>query len=185
MHPSLANGLVDAAFVDSLRMIKPLVTHNLIDKMKTELPYYLSACAGFSIDHSDVKDFTTKVLKWWADADKAKSPDVVAGCAHHLCVHAQLGGVGARLLPPEAHVWRQPDALAGRLHPGVAHAQVQQALGGLKREREREPCVCTGLPLTGWCVGSYVLAARQGVLGHRGSYWLIAYATIIWVLYVS
>ena len=39
----------------------------------------------------------------------------------------------------------------------VGHAQVQQALGGLKREREREPCVCTGLPLTGWCVGSYVL----------------------------
>ena len=60
----------------ALRAIDPLVEHDLIDKMKAELPFYLSACSSASlvVDHGDVKEFTTKVLKWWALADKSKFP---------------------------------------------------------------------------------------------------------------
>ena len=74
--PSLASDLVDANYVDALRAIDPLVEHDLIEKMKAELPFYLSACSSASlvVDHGDVKEFTTKVLKWWALADKSKFP---------------------------------------------------------------------------------------------------------------
>ena len=67
---------MDANYVDALRTIDPLVEHDLIDKMKAELPFYLSACSSASlvVDHGDVKEFTTKVLKWWALADKSKFP---------------------------------------------------------------------------------------------------------------
>ena len=42
--------------------------------MKHELPFYLAAAQGFTVDHSDVKEFTAKVLKWWACADKSRFP---------------------------------------------------------------------------------------------------------------
>ena len=38
--------------------------------MKHELPFYMAATQGFTVDHSDATAFTTKVLKWWANADK-------------------------------------------------------------------------------------------------------------------
>ena len=33
-----------------------------------------AAAQGFTVDHSDVKEFTAKVLKWWACADKSRFP---------------------------------------------------------------------------------------------------------------
>ena len=65
---------IDAAFVESLAAIDPLAAHGLLDKMKHELPFYLAAAQGFTVDHSDVKEFTAKVLKWWACADKSRFP---------------------------------------------------------------------------------------------------------------
>ena len=56
--------------------IDPLAAHGLLDKMKHELPFYLAAAQGFTVDHSDVKEFTAKVLKWWACADKYFRPYV-------------------------------------------------------------------------------------------------------------
>ena len=53
--------------MDRMRIIAPLIEHDLIDKMKMELPAYLASCAGFSVDHADVEGFTVKVLNWWAD----------------------------------------------------------------------------------------------------------------------
>ena len=57
--PSLASGLVDANYVDAMRTIDPLVEHDLIDKMKAELPFYLSACSSASL----VVDQTTGMLR--------------------------------------------------------------------------------------------------------------------------
>eukprot|EP00966_Prymnesium_polylepis_P331736 7387307-Prymnesium_polylepis.1 len=36
------------------------------DKLVRELPAYLSAAKGFTVDHQDTKAFTEKVLGWWA-----------------------------------------------------------------------------------------------------------------------
>ena len=46
-------------------VVTPLVEHDLLDGMKRELPAYLAACAGFTVDHDDVKAFSDKVFKWW------------------------------------------------------------------------------------------------------------------------
>jgi hypothetical protein len=48
-----------------LTQIKPL--RNMGDKLQEELPAYLSAANGFTIDHSDPKAFTKGVLSWWAN----------------------------------------------------------------------------------------------------------------------
>ena len=56
---------LDQAAVDELRCVTPLVEHDLLDGMKRELPAYLAACAGFTVDHDDVKEFSDKVFKWW------------------------------------------------------------------------------------------------------------------------
>ena len=36
------------------------------DKLLQELPAYLSAAKGFTVDHHDTKAFTEGVLGWWA-----------------------------------------------------------------------------------------------------------------------
>ena len=49
------------------------------------------------------------------------------GGAHHLCDGTFLRGIGARLLPRQDHVRQGPDHVHGGLHPGLAHAPLQQA----------------------------------------------------------
>ena len=37
------------------------------DKLLQELPAYLAATQGFTVDHHDTKAFTEAVLGWWAN----------------------------------------------------------------------------------------------------------------------
>ena len=56
---------MDAEWVHSLECISPLVEHDLIPGMLSELPTYISISNGFTCDHDDVDKFTKSVLKWW------------------------------------------------------------------------------------------------------------------------
>ena len=72
--------------------------------MKHELPFYMAATQGFTVDHSDATAFTTKVLKWWANADKSEFP--TWALAARMVFAFTLGRVRARLLPPQEYVRR-------------------------------------------------------------------------------
>ena len=49
-----------------LDKINPIKAHISIDQLKQEMPYYQAAAANFTVDHSDISEFTCKVLKFWA-----------------------------------------------------------------------------------------------------------------------
>ena len=70
-NPSFAHGKVDRLWVQRLATLTCFAhIPNIADGMKNELPDYLQACRGLVIDHGDVGDFTTSVLKWWASHHK-------------------------------------------------------------------------------------------------------------------
>ena len=62
--PSVASHLTESTVRD-LAQITPL--RDMCDQLVTELPQYLSAAQGFTVDYSDVKVFTETVLGWWAN----------------------------------------------------------------------------------------------------------------------
>jgi len=64
--PNFAHTHVDAAFVDSLDVITPLVGLGMLTDLKRDLPNYLAAAAGApTFDHSSVDDYTKGLLEWW------------------------------------------------------------------------------------------------------------------------
>ena len=63
--PSFAAGNLTQAATADLTGIKPL--RNMGDKLLQELPAYLAATQGFTVDHHDTKAFTEAVLGWWAN----------------------------------------------------------------------------------------------------------------------
>ena len=41
----------------------------LVEELQRDLPLYVAAARGFSIDHSDINAFTEGVLGWWKNHD--------------------------------------------------------------------------------------------------------------------
>jgi hypothetical protein len=53
-------------FVARLAEIKPFGERpDLMAALQRDLPAYVAAASGFSIDHGDVEDFTERILGWW------------------------------------------------------------------------------------------------------------------------
>mmetsp|Transcript_5744 Transcript_5744/g.12565 ORF Transcript_5744/g.12565 Transcript_5744/m.12565 type:complete len:212 (-) Transcript_5744:253-888(-) len=63
--PPFAAGNLTQDLCKDLTEIRPL--RGMGDQLLRELPTYLSAAQGFTIDHSDAKAFTEGVLGWWAN----------------------------------------------------------------------------------------------------------------------
>ena len=70
--PNFALQHVDAAFVDSMAVLKPLVGFGLLPGMKAELPAYMAAAQHApTFDKSDVSAYTDNLLKWWQTNGKS------------------------------------------------------------------------------------------------------------------
>jgi hypothetical protein len=133
--PNFAFAFVDPAFVDALVAITPLGMHDLLPKLKQELPQYLSAAAAApAFNQSDVNAYTESILRWWR----------TNGCSFPTWSRAAL--VVFALSPNSASCERvfsllkimfteqQRSSLGDYIRAaGGAHAQVQQAHRGLTR----------------------------------------------------
>ena len=62
--PSFAHANLTDAMARDLKQITPL--RKMIPQLLQQLPDYISAVRGFTIDHKDVNVFTKGVLEWWA-----------------------------------------------------------------------------------------------------------------------
>ena len=62
--PSFAHTSLTEDMTRDLKQITPL--RKMVPQLLKELPDYLSAVRGFTIDHKDVHLFTKGVLEWWA-----------------------------------------------------------------------------------------------------------------------
>ena len=101
--PSFAAASLDEAFVHRLQSIDPLKEHIDFDVLMQELPAYLSACKGFTVNHGCIKDFTAKVLKWWANNHQLFSEWAKAARIRVL-LHPKLSRCRACFLFLEGHV---------------------------------------------------------------------------------
>ena len=64
--PNYAAAHVDAAHVDALSAVRPLLALGFISNLKAELPQYLAAAATApTFDKSDVAGYTEGILWWW------------------------------------------------------------------------------------------------------------------------
>jgi hypothetical protein len=69
--PSFAHTSLTEDMTRDLKQITPL--RKMVPQLLKELPDYLSAVRGFTIDHKDVHLFTKGVLEWWA-SNRSKFP---------------------------------------------------------------------------------------------------------------
>ncbi len=104
--------------------------------MKAEVPFYLSACSSASlvVDHGDVKEFTTKVLKWWALADKSKFP-AWAVAARIVFSFTPNSAACERVFSLLKFIFGDQVGRAWGLHPGGTDAQVQRACSWLNLDQ--------------------------------------------------
>ena len=71
-NPNFAHVHVDAAFVDSLGVIKALLNMDMLTGMKRELHLYLAAAAHApALNTASVDDFTDSLLTWWRTNGKS------------------------------------------------------------------------------------------------------------------
>jgi len=73
--PYIAERAITTELVARLSEIKPFKERpDLMAALQRDLPAYVAAASGFSIDHGDVEDFTKVILGWW----KSHAPEVGA-----------------------------------------------------------------------------------------------------------
>ena len=66
----IAANVITAEFVARLDEIVPFGARpGLVEELQRDLPLYVAAARGFSIDHSDINAFTEGVLGWWKNHD--------------------------------------------------------------------------------------------------------------------
>jgi hypothetical protein len=94
--PSFARASMNDSMARDLVKIKPL--RNMGAALLKELPDYLTACQGFTVDHRDTALFTQSVLAWWA-SNGSKFP---AWAAAAQIVFSELGSSGACLFAAQA-----------------------------------------------------------------------------------
>jgi hypothetical protein len=64
--PYVAESTITTELVARLAEMKPFEERpDLMAALQRDLPAYVSAASGFSIDHGDVDDFTERILDWW------------------------------------------------------------------------------------------------------------------------
>ena len=64
--PNYASAHVDAAFIDTMGVIKPLAGLGMLGELKRELPQYLTAAKDApAFNKASVKDYSNTLLKWW------------------------------------------------------------------------------------------------------------------------
>ena len=67
--PQFAVAHATPAFVDGLAAVKGIAAHVDLQKLKDELPTYLTRAVGFLASATDVADFSNSVLGWWKSND--------------------------------------------------------------------------------------------------------------------
>lgn len=63
--PAFAVQFATPQMVDDLTNVKPLGALADISMMKSQMPVYLTRCARFTVNTSDVEAFSDSVLEWW------------------------------------------------------------------------------------------------------------------------
>jgi len=77
---------ITAEFVARLEDIVPFAARTgLVEKLQRDLHLYVAAASGFSIDHSNINDFTAGVLGWWRNHHGevgvwADAPQIILPC---------------------------------------------------------------------------------------------------------
>jgi hypothetical protein len=93
-------------------------------KLHRDLPAYVAAASGFSIDHGDVDDFTEGILGWW----KSHASEVGAWSDAALIAFAMVpnSAEAERVFFAQKPLREQPGHCPRRLHSRIDGAPLQQ-----------------------------------------------------------
>jgi hypothetical protein len=98
---------------------------DLMVRLQRDLPTYIAAANGVSIDHGDERDFTKEIRSWW----KSLASEVGAwkrGGRYRPRHVAKFGGSHALLFVAQDPVQKQPRYCPYRLHSRVDYSSLQQ-----------------------------------------------------------